>query len=202
MKSLLLDSTYGYLHLKGAWHLAYYIPAQKDDPSTFSGRLLQFKNADPESIRNWTCWSVANFEFRKPKCDCVIRALGSKELKITEDKPLDILGSNIADTIGCPYNPTILIKNRPTKSLHLINKRADRIAELSGSYEVANKTHDLNWKTILVIDDIGTANTTLSEIMRAIRVQWPRSQFSYFCLGRTSYDPSANDEIPHTYFRN
>ena len=199
MQSLLSDYTYRFLALKDAWHLAYYIPEQREDMTTLSGKLVQFKEYDLNITKGWIRWSIDSFKEKSLKYDYIIRALGHAELIASGKKPLDLLGHHLANNICCTYAPFIVKKNRVTKALHFL-KLDERKAEIHEAYEVADNTIDLNQKKILIIDDIGTTNTTISEIMRAIRVAWPKVQFSYFCLGRTNHTPTANDSIPLTYF--
>jgi hypothetical protein len=201
MISLLTDWQYRRLELAGAWHLAYYIPDQRTIPGTLSHRIIEFKNLNPFStVDAWCRWTIADLAAQNIGHDYIIRALGSSELTPTARRGLDILGERLAIAQQSVYAPRILGKTRTTPAMHTLKTKEERHKALDNAYQVADRTVDLNGRRVLILDDVTTSKTTLTEILRALRVEWPRGQYSFFCLGKTSREPDANNSIPLSYF--
>ena len=188
-----------FLGLRGGWFLAYYVKAEPQTPDRFHWRFLRFKDNRSEVVKSWCDWSVASLRNQRQQFDCIVRALGSSELVPSGTRPLDTLGRILAPALGGVYAPMILKKLRVTKAMHTL-KRAERKAEMRGVYQVANRPADLNGKRVLIIDDITTTNTTIEEILRAMREEWPGAQYFFYALGRTEGDIAANNLITSPYF--
>lgn len=187
------------LNLIGAWHLVYYIPKNGDE-TDLSGYLLGFKNGHPISINKWKTWVADEISQLNIRLDLVVRAVGSQEL-VPGNKPgLDTLGNAISTIKGCTYNPKILNKIRIFPALHTIPNAIDRSAAINGSYEVVDLSIDYSNKNILIIDDVTTSKSTITEILRALRKEWPTANYYFFCLGKTEYLTNLNKNIEQSYF--
>lgn len=201
MISLLSERQYRNLGLLGGWHLAYYVPALRNTPDTLPNKIIQFKNHyPPGTIDGWCSWAIDSFVSEGLQFNYIVRALGSRELKPTGDKPLDTLGIKIARQHRGIYAPDILYKLRETPPMHTLKTLPERYAALHGAYSIDNRSHNLKGLRVLVLDDVTTSNTTLVEILRALRGQWPAAHYYFFCLGRTAYDESLNNSITLQYF--
>lgn len=55
-----------------------------------------------------------------------------------------------------------------------------------------NRDENLNNKNILIIDDITTSCTTVAEMVRTIKAEWPDAKCYLFCLARTNHEMNAN----------
>lgn len=189
------EEQYHVLNLKEVWHLAYYVPVSiAKDTTNLSDRLGRFKNNDREVVNNWCRWTMEELRLAEIHYDVIIRVLGHAELHPSLQSPLDELGRNIAVATNGEYRSSILKKNRVTRPLHYLN-RDERKREIANAYEVDDKRLDLTMKNVLIIDDITTSATTIEEILRALRVEWPDAEYSLFCLGRTDHYPQANQKI-------
>jgi hypothetical protein len=201
MISLITEWQYRGLRLAGAWHLAYYIPEEHEIAGSLSSRIIEFKNSWPRgTVDRWCQWAIDDLAGANLRFDFILRALGSKELIPREGRPLDMLGNRIATWQSAVYAPAILNKVRETASLHTLHKLDERRKEMANAYLVVDRSWDLNGRHVLLLDDVTTTNTTLTEILRALRVEWPRANYSFLSLGRTSRNPDANKLIPLTYF--
>ncbi|MGN8035625.1 phosphoribosyltransferase [Chitinophaga sp. 22321] len=186
--------------LKGAWHLVYYIPEHREIEGSYSNHIIKFKDGEKKQIKGWCIWAKEEFSKHNIKFDYIIRALGSRELKVNLGaKGLDYLGKYLEKSFGWQYIPTVLEKNRLTKPLHFLNK-SDRESEIHKSYFVAEKQYNFNKRNVLILDDITTSQTTLKEIIRAINAEWPSTNYYLFCLGRTNHNLNGNDHIKNSYF--
>lgn len=182
----------GYIRV---WHLCYYYTNQRD---RYSNKLLNFKNGIEKDLNEWLNWAklelVETLEAEGIKIDYVIRVLGSQETIPLRSKPVAFLARNIASEIGARYIPRILSKKHNTAKFTKLNSLDERINEISGVYQVSDE-YDLNGKNILIVDDITTSGTTLRYVRQAILRKYKNARFYGFCLGKTSYDHSANENI-------
>ncbi len=68
-----------------------------------------------------------------------------------------------------PMHSDILLKTRPTRSIHTLSTPTERARELAGSMKVAeNKTHLVEARTVLLIDDVVTYGTHLKEARKVL----------------------------------
>jgi len=188
-----------YSFLSGAWHLAYYIPSNKPTGS-LSSNILEFKKANKPYFLAWTKWAVDDLSKLNIHFDFILRALGSKELKVSGTKGLDLMGKVLAEKLNSIYIPSVLEKNRETRSMHTLKTKAERREAINGSYFVAKQPYDFDKKNILILDDVTTSSITIQEILRALKVAFPNAQYFLFCLGKTEYNTEANDSITKAYF--
>ena len=188
--------------LSGAWHLAYYTPKYYP-PDSLPRKMLNFKDWKQGSDKYkddvifWITWSTKEIMELNLKFDYIIRALGSSEVYVEKNKALDVLGQWLAKNLNSSYLPELLFKVKPTKPLNLISHKCDREVELKDSYRLSEKSQsmDMNYKNILIIDDITTSGTTLKEISDQLFGHWPNVNCYSFCLGRTWRNNNANDFI-------
>lgn len=188
-----------YRFLAGAWHLAYYRPQNRPSGS-LSDCILKFKDNYTHYVDRWTSLACQDIISTGLKFDFIVRALGSKELKVTRVKGLDKMGELIASRLNCVYCPEVLEKNRETPSMHSLKTKAERESGIGNSYFIAKSNLNFNHKKILIIDDVTTSQTTIKEIIRALKVEWPEGEFYLFCLGRTTYSDEDIDTIQTNYF--
>ncbi|SFW84036.1 hypothetical protein [Chitinophaga sancti] len=189
------------LGVYGAWHLVFYLSKYRNTPGTYSNYIIKFKEKEVDVIKAWTKWALIEIPKLNIHFDYIIRALGSAELRHQPDsKGLDIIGGWLAKKMSSVYCPEVLMKTRVTKPMHTLKTRPEREAEMHMAYVVADKKFDLNNKNILIIDDVTTAKITTAEMLRALRVEWPRARFYIFCLGKTEYEDYLNDVVPINIF--
>lgn len=198
----MIDISNEHYFLSGAWHLAYYTPGYYPTDS-LPRKMLNFKDWKKGSDKYkddvvfWVNWSTKELTNLNLKFDYIIRALGSNEVSVERNKALDVLGQWLDKKLGASYSPELLFKVKSTKPLNSISHKPDREAELQGSYRLSEKSRDIdmNYKNVLIIDDITTTGTTLKEISGQLCGQWPNINCYSFCLGRTLRDNNANDFI-------
>ncbi|SHN45417.1 hypothetical protein [Chitinophaga sp. CF418] len=196
-----ITNDYSQLHVHNAWHLVYYLSKFRNTEGTFSNYIIKFKESDLATIKAWTRWSVTELRNLNIKFDYVIRALGSSELHPQpRSKSLDVIGHHLEKNCASIYCPEILMKTKATPPMHTLRTRPERFEAMHMSYCVADKKFDLNNKNILILDDVTTARITTGEMLRALRVEWPRARFYIFCLGKTAYDDYLNDVVPIAQF--
>lgn len=183
MNSLLGERQYKWLGLRGCWHLEFYNPADHE-PGTISGSILNFKDRNANAVEEWSERAYTDLKASGIQFHCIVRALGSSELQPNGRKALDLLGQYLSKRLESNYLPQILSKSRITKPMHTM-KLADRQIEMDNVYIAGPGNYDFNGKNILILDDVTTTNTTLKEILRALKTAWPKANFYFFCLGRT-----------------
>ena len=77
----------------------------------------------------------------------------------------------------CPY------KTKTTQPLKTQNLQG-RKDEMRNIYKLKTDIN-LNNKKVLIVDDIRTTGTTISEITETIKSKYPHSQIASFCLAQT-----------------
>ncbi|MFH7326654.1 hypothetical protein [Desulfurivibrio sp. C05AmB] len=194
-----IQQQYSFLRLCDAWHLVYYIPSNQDH-TIYSSMLLKFKNNDKNIVNKWCQWTSNELGSQENKFDYIVRALGSSELQPSGLKGLDTLGYYLEERHGWAYVPSTLKKLEITPPMHTLKTLKERKEVINESYSVDNFSNNLNQKSILIIDDVTTTNVTISEILRALRVEWPYGRYFLFCLGKTNYNPESNALIGQNYF--
>ena len=192
------DYQYRNLRLKACWHLAYYHPNKKPVGS-LSNYIIEFKDGNLNVIKKWAEWAGDQLEEKEIQFDYIVRALGSQEISPGENRPLDILGEILANRLNAEYIPGLLGKKRATKPMHNLNL-ADRKAEITNVYYANGGGLDLNNKNVIILDDITTTTCTAGEIKRALKAKWPNVNLYLLCLGRTTRDEIADEQICHNYF--
>ncbi|OQP57843.1 hypothetical protein [Niastella populi] len=200
MISLLTEWKYRTLGLHGAWHLCYYVSAERQTNGTLPYYVIQFKDNNQQWVHKWCNWASTVLSGTDINFDCIIRALGSRELRPSGQKALDKLGTVLAKQLNCEYSPTILAKHRETPPMHTIRTRDERRQMMENVYFVANQEKDLNNKNVLILDDVTTSNTTISAILEVLKQQWPHGRYYFFCLGKTEYDGALNESINLSHF--
>jgi len=199
MISLLTNPQYKQLNISGCWHLAYYLSANRG-AGTLAHKIIEFKNGYPAAIKRWSKWAGIELKKLDIQFDYIVRALGSNETLPIKGKPCSELGRHLAEVLNANYAAMALSKSRKTRPLHALTNRAERTHELHGVYQAHPEKYNFNEKNILIIDDVTTANITITEIVRAIKQAWPTANLYFFCLGKTEYDVSLNDNITKKYF--
>ena len=192
---------YRNLHFGGCWHLAYYIPQNRGN-GTLAGKIIQFKENNGGVVQKWCNWAATDLGDLEISFDYIVRALGSRELQASGTKACDVLGDFLADYLDAEYIPQVLSKHRATRPMHELKTYYERVNEMHGVYYVneSGDDYDLDDKNILILDDITTTSCTISEIKRALEEAWPEVNLHLFCIGRTSRNQSANDDIDMSYF--
>lgn len=189
-----IDGQYNAAGLEEAYHLVYYIP--KGDVTTWSTRVLRFKNRanedDYQLIKNITIEAFVNSSL---SFDYVIRVLGHNEIAALKGAKIRDYVVDIASAIGAKYLSQLLNKKRATAALHTLSSLSDRKMEVRDVFYIPKKHENLNDKKILIIDDITTSCTTVAEMIRTIKAEWPDAKCYLFCLARTSYDANANEKL-------
>lgn len=194
-----INNEYRFLNLQNAWHLAYYISGNRPHGS-LAANILEFKNGSAFYVNAWSNWAIAELQPLNIQFDFIVRALGSSELQVTGNRPLDSLGNRLANSLNCQFVANTLSKTRVTPPMHTLRTLPERRAAINGSYIVNNATRDFNNRRVLIIDDVTTTNLTVGEILRALRVNWNNGRYYLFCLGKTSHDHDANNNIATNYF--
>ena len=78
-----------------------------------------------------------------------------------------ILAQRIAAAIGCPYAEDILIRCTETRAQTDLDRHA-RAANVKGAFEVRDRIR-VAGATVLLVDDVMTTGSTLSECAAALR---------------------------------
>lgn len=196
LKRLLVPyNQYYFAGLSEAYHLVYYLP-DGDDVTDWTTRVLNFKRKsnidDYNEITRLTTEAIHEAEI---KFDFVTRILGHKELKAQNGAAIIDFAKAIAKETGALYIPQLLNKTRETTPLHFLG-RAERQAEIEGVFFVNTKFYDMNNKSLLVVDDISTSCTTIAEMIKILKKQWPDINVYLLCLARTIHgNPNANENL-------
>ena len=148
-------------------------------------RILELKSSSEKSAINWlSLLKKINLNDYFSNIDYVVRVFGSEECEynIDEVKTLDLLCYYIAQQIGAEYKPNILSKSSPNEKLHKGNKnKAERQQIMHEKYDSC----EIENKSILVIDDIITTGSSMSEIKRAIMLKNPSSSVKFLAFAET-----------------
>ena len=145
---------------------------------------MDFKDDRDDQIKTFAALSAQAFGETDWTFDYVARALGSKEETARKPNRVREIAIAIADKIHAPYILQLLKKTRKTKAFKGGLSRQQRIAEIEDVYEI-DEEHDLNNKSILIVDDISTTGTTFEVIADVIRAKYPTAKIYGFCLART-----------------
>ena len=92
----------------------------------------------------------------------------------------ELLASKLAKKLNLPYIKP-LIKIKETKPLARLNP-LERFLEINGAFQIDEKTLNLDYKSILLIDDILTTGTTAVEVARALKETYPECKIYLLVL--------------------
>jgi len=168
MINLFTNPQYSQLNISGCWHLAYYLPGNRGG-GTLAQKIIEFKNGSQAAIKRWSKWAGVELEKLDIDFDYIVRALGSQETKPLKGMPCSELGRYLAEVLDAEYAAMALSKSRKTRSLHSLADLVMRKDELRGVYQADSENYNFNDKNILIIDDVTTSNTTITEIVRAMQ---------------------------------
>jgi ATP-dependent DNA helicase RecQ len=171
--------------------LGYYATATKQE-------VWDFKDDDQQAVDRWVNKTLELSKFL-PRVDCIVRALGHKETKISSsgsELPLDRLGSKLGRSLNAVYCPDYLKKH------HALEKSTNQSAkereqQVRGIYSVdPNIKESLNNDklTFLVIDDVLTSGATTRDITRALSSAYPKARIYIFTLVKTLFRSQDKSE--------
>jgi len=181
------------------YFLCYYIPSRKD-VTVLSDLLINFKNNEPAEIINELCeWACLELLKANINIDIIVRALGSKETEPQEGTALDQLGNKLAEYLNASYQPKLLKKRRFTYPMKRLESE-ERKAAIDNTYYFDGDENISDMNSILIIDDIYTSGATINEIIRSIRVEYPKLSICFFSLGKTDFQSDKNRKIVMPYY--
>ena len=167
------------------YHLCYYF--SKGDEQRYDRRMiLDFKRGDEAAVCHLVASAVRLMEQNKMDDDLVIvRALSSDEVVWKSDahRPLDRLGNSLATMYDCSYYPKILRKTKVIRAVKSFGLNG-RTAELDGAY-VLDDDLNLNYRPVLILDDVVTTGITACSIIKAILDVFPGAKINVFALAWT-----------------
>lgn len=175
------------------YFLCNYI-AKSKGVDKLSKSLLGFKSGLYPHKQAWIDCSIAELkEQLLLQGALILRALGSDEQSISANqKPLDELGERLATVVDGTYAPALLTKSKVVPRMKGLSRTA-REQELNGVYVF--QTTEETYSEILVLDDILTTGTTLTSIIKAIRVALPSTPITLFTLAFTDYHEHPNADV-------
>lgn len=185
-----------HIEFQGEYYTHYYLCDYKPRSTgsdQLSQSLIRFKEGSRLDVEAWT--ECATQELGKiPSIEraVIMRALNSDEtdVSLVKQTALDRLGKKLALEINGAYNPHLLMKSRPTKSVKMLTKM-EREKELEDIYSI----DQIETENILVIDDILTTGTTMKEIIKAIRRLNTSCLINLFTLADTDHQAVLNQNI-------
>ena len=92
----------------------------------------------------------------------------------------ELLASQLSKKLNIPYIKP-LIKIKETKPLARLNP-LERFLEINGAFQIDEKTLNLDYKSILLIDDILTTGTTAVEVARTLKETYPECKIYLLVL--------------------
>lgn len=92
------------------------------------------------------------------------------------------IARGISQATDIPVCTSILkrIRNNPTQTHISARQRMENTREI---FAISSKSPDLNGKTVLLVDDICTTGSTLSDCVRALRQKFPAVKIHIYTLG-------------------
>lgn len=189
------DWQYKNAGLVEAYHLLYYMP-DRNDVTDWTDRILNFKSKSNIDDYNLITELVANAVLDlNLHFDYVTRVLRHNETEALVNAPIIDFVKRIANVANATYCPQLLNKNRTTRSLHTLPTLKERQEEIRDVFFV-NDDLNLNGKTLLIIDDITTSCTTITEMVKTLKKKWPEINIYLLCLARTIHGcPNANSNL-------
>lgn len=166
-----------------AFHIANFVPVNWGIQDKISRSLVDFQFKREPQTTQWVRLAlVAAGELGH--ADVIVRALSSKELSASGKSPLDRLGAEFAQRIGCPFAPERLKKVRLAAPVKNAGIREARDKILKNAYEF-DATGLGETSRLLIIDDVVTTGATFAAIAAAIHAKLPQAPLTYFALART-----------------
>jgi predicted amidophosphoribosyltransferase len=80
----------------------------------------------------------------------------------------DVLAARVADRLGKPFDPGLLVKTRPTAEIKFEASKNQKMLELRGAIAVRGPVVD---KHVLIVDDLVLSGATLEVIASALRAE-------------------------------
>ncbi|MBN8650625.1 MAG: hypothetical protein J0L67_04325 [Cytophagales bacterium] len=161
-----------------------------------SQSLLRFKSGCDVDVEAWCSCAVEELKkLSLPENTLVLRVLSSSEVTTQEVTGLDRLGARLQQELKVHYQPALLSKTRTTRPVKQLS-RAERSTELADAYLFNTPYNiELEWSTVLVLDDILTTGATLQAITKAIRQKLPKIQVLGFTLAFSERTAPLNTTI-------
>lgn len=175
--------------------LCAYRPPERDTPRSYSNFIIKFKNGDHHTVEGWSRWSAYEIGALSINFDICVTSLGHDQLVADKEKPLYKLASYIDNFLNIKFMPDILSKKKTTKKSIGMSKE-ERRNEIADVYSAKNIKFENPIKNILIIDDVTTSGAQLFDIVRALKVNWPRACYYSFTLGKTLRDQKDIDKYP------
>lgn len=94
----------------------------------------------------------------------------------------ELLAKKLAILVNAPFLQ-IRKKVKHTRSQAKLN-RQQRLSNLDGSFSLLPKLSIDNNKTILIIDDITTTGSTITELADTLHTQYPKTKIRWLVIGR------------------
>lgn len=178
------------------YYLCHY-RSKSSGSDELSKSILQFKNGNAVHVNVWVDCAVGELKKASIKEDVVIiRALGHQEERAAGTTSLDTLGKKLAETFHAQYIPSLLTKST-TPKLALL-KRQERAEALFNQYSFLG----MEYREILIIDDILTTGATMCAIAKSIRTISPSCSLTVFTLAATGNGPHSNDSLKRSGYFN
>ncbi|KJH56955.1 hypothetical protein [Acinetobacter calcoaceticus] len=138
---------------------------------------------------------VAYLKANNIHIDYVVRALGSSETQASAGAPLQRIGLLVAKELNAQFIPYILSKNLTTP-MHQIAQRDQRQNNINNQYRAIRLNNQIiENKSILVIDDVVTTQSTALEIHRALATVCSNCTYTFLAFAKTEEIPSLNKQF-------
>ena len=172
-------------------------PHLEDEWSTL---FLQFKSGNLQAFR------IVEFLLRHCLPEIVpltsscriqlVTALRADRNTADSQSPLHRVATALSRAIDrCVYRPELLRK-RIHKRLHQIPDLPTRINEIGGVYECLPQALESTVTNFLILDDFVTSGSTLDDIARAIRIQYPDAPICAAALCKNVFWDLLADGLP------
>ena len=168
------------------YHLCYYM-LRNEVKDNYQLLLLDFKKGKEKALRRFIIEAIGNLQFLDVDPYLVVlRALGSKELKVEPDVNvgLDRLGGSLAEVLDCSYYPNVITKTRPTGAIKHLSA-AERKFALKGIYRLDPIFFNLDDRKLLIIDDVVTTGSTACAVIEGVLKHYPKAAITVFSLAWT-----------------
>jgi hypothetical protein len=166
-----------------AFHIANFVPVNWGAQDRISRSLVDFQyNREPQTSRWIRLALIAASSISG--VDLIVRALSSKELVASGKSPLDRLGDELSQRMGCEFGPGRLTKLHPTGAVKNAGPREirERILQHAYAFDAGGLPESAR---IMILDDIVTTGATFAAIATAINETLPQAVVSYFALAQT-----------------
>lgn len=105
----------------------------------------------------------------------------------------ELIAREISDELRIPVCKKAVIKNIKTKAQKTLSQQ-ERLTNLRGAFSVVNKNM-IAGKSVLLIDDVCTTGSTLSEISKLLKKNGAKKVFCATCCKTTSSIINSNNEV-------